>query len=182
MLSAPLIVRTSEAMRSDTQEIFVFLKHFSFRVPDEVFGSLVHNGASAELPGANPNSTPDRAMAALSMNAKEPMGLPAQGSTMKMDLNDVEFDAFLANARTLDVPKIIRVERGGRIRLRIINGAWSTNIHIDVGQLQGSIVAVDGNAVKPMPDPIPRRRNDQAEVWTSNPFLCPQRLDGKVQK
>jgi hypothetical protein len=42
-----------------------------------------------------------------------------------------------------------------RIRLRIINGASSTNFRIEVGQLQGSIVAVDGNSVKPIQGPIP---------------------------
>ena len=69
---------------------------------------------------------------------------------MKMDLNDVDFDAYLANDRTLDDPEVIRVEQGGRVRLRIINGASSTNFHVDLGSLRGTVAAVDGNAVQPL--------------------------------
>jgi hypothetical protein len=43
-----------------------------------------------------------------------------------MDLNDIDYDAFLANDRTLADPEVIRTESGGRVRLRLINGASST--------------------------------------------------------
>lgn len=67
-----------------------------------------------------------------------------------MDLNDVEYDAYLANDRTLDDPEVVAVERGGRVRLRLINGATSTAFWIDLGTLQGTVVAVDGNPVRPV--------------------------------
>lgn len=67
-----------------------------------------------------------------------------------MDLNDVEYDAYLANDRTLDDPEVVRVERGGRVRLRLINGATSTAFHIDLGALDGTVVAADGNPVQPV--------------------------------
>ena len=63
------------------------------------------------------------------------------------DLNDVEYDAYLANDRTLDDPAVIAVERGGRVRLRLINGGSSTNFTIDLGSIRGSLVAVDGNPI-----------------------------------
>jgi FtsP/CotA-like multicopper oxidase with cupredoxin domain len=153
MLSAPLIVRTSDDMRSDMQEVSIFLEDFTFRDPDDVLMSLRRGGASAAPLSTSPNSVPNQTAAASPMDAGKTMpimSMPAQGSAMKMDLNDVEFDAYLANARTLDDPQVIRVERGGRVHLRIINGASSTNFHIDLGQLQGKIVAVDGNAISPM--------------------------------
>lgn len=31
-----------------------------------------------------------------------------------MDVNDIDYDAFLANDRTLDDPQIVQVENGGR--------------------------------------------------------------------
>ena len=34
------------------------------------------------------------------------------------DLNDVKYDAFLANDRTLADPEIVKVEPGGRVLLR----------------------------------------------------------------
>ena len=50
-----------------------------------------------------------------------------------MDLNDIDYDAYLANDRTLDDPEVVRVEAGGRVRLRIINGASATAFTIDTG-------------------------------------------------
>jgi hypothetical protein len=49
-------------------------------------------------------------------------------------LHDVDYDAFLANDRTLDDPEVFRVERGGRVRLRLINGATATNFWLDLGR------------------------------------------------
>ena len=69
---------------------------------------------------------------------------------MHVDLNDVHYDAFLANDRTLTDPEIVRVERGGRIRLRIINGASSSQFWVDLGELVGRVVATDGHAVHPV--------------------------------
>jgi FtsP/CotA-like multicopper oxidase with cupredoxin domain len=154
MLSAPLIVRTVDDTRSDMQEISVFLEDFTFRDPDDVLGNLVHSDGSSAAPISEaPNAMHGETSPSSLTNAKDPMpamDMAAQGPAMKMDLNDVEFDAYLANARTLDDPQVIRVERGGRVHLRIINGASSTNFHIDLGQLQGTVVSVDGNAVKPV--------------------------------
>jgi FtsP/CotA-like multicopper oxidase with cupredoxin domain len=73
-----------------------------------------------------------------------------EAQTGAMDINDVEFDAYLANDRTLDDPDVVRVERGGRVRLRIINAASATNFVIDLGTLRGALVAVDGNPVVPL--------------------------------
>lgn len=59
-------------------------------------------------------------------------------------------DAFLANDRTLADPEVIRSEPAGRIRLRLINGASATQFWIDLGALTGTVVAVDGHAVRPL--------------------------------
>ena len=64
--------------------------------------------------------------------------------------NDVEYDAYLANDRTLADPQVIRVEAGGRVRLRIINAAAATNFLIDLGAIDGELIAVDGNPNVPL--------------------------------
>ena len=64
--------------------------------------------------------------------------------------NDVTYDAMLANDRTLDDPEILRSEIGGHLRLRIINASASTNMWIDLGMLDGALIAVDGNTVFPV--------------------------------
>ena len=49
------------------------------------------------------------------------MGMPGMGMMGMMggmDLNDIEFDAYLANDRTLADPEIVKVEKSGKVRLR----------------------------------------------------------------
>jgi FtsP/CotA-like multicopper oxidase with cupredoxin domain len=62
----------------------------------------------------------------------------------------VTYDAFLANDCTLADPPVFDVERGAEVRLRLINGAASTNFWIDLGAVEGTLVAVDGNPVQPV--------------------------------
>ena len=80
------------------------------------------------------------------------MGMAAQGAMpgMEMDLNDIEYDAYLANDRTLDDPEVVAVDGNGQVRLRIINAGAATNFTIDLGALKGDLIAVDGNPVRPV--------------------------------
>ena len=66
------------------------------------------------------------------------------------DLNDVKYDALLANRRTLADPEIVKVEQGGRVLLRIINSSSMSAFHVDIGQLDGELIAVDGFQVEPV--------------------------------
>ena len=94
--------------------------------------------------GAAPPSLPPAGMPGM---APTPAG-GQQGAVP--DLNDIEYDAYLANDRTLDDPLVVRTERGGRVLLRLINAASSTAFWIDLGELQGTVLAVDGNPVHPI--------------------------------
>ena len=76
-------------------------------------------------------------------------GVMAMNSDMQMDLNDVEYDDFLTNYKTNDKSEVKDVISGQIYRLRFINGSSSTNFWINLGSLKGSIIAVDGVAVKP---------------------------------
>jgi FtsP/CotA-like multicopper oxidase with cupredoxin domain len=112
----------------------------------------------AMAPGMNMNAGMDTSagMGGMNMgsggtNAGSGMaGMDMGGSAP--DLNDVKFDAFLANDRTLDDPEVVRVERGGRVLLRIVNAAASTQFWIDLGTVRGTLVAVDGVPVEPIAD------------------------------
>ena len=84
------------------------------------------------------------------MTGMSTMSMPMAG-TSAMDLNDIEYDAFLANDRTLDDPEIVRIEKSGRVRLRIINGATATAFTIDTGSIVGNLIAVDGVDIEPVP-------------------------------
>jgi FtsP/CotA-like multicopper oxidase with cupredoxin domain len=78
------------------------------------------------------------------------IGAMNMGPGPAMDLNDIDYDAFLANDRNLADPEVVRTEPGGRVRLRLINGASATQFWIDLGALSGTVVAVDGHPVRPM--------------------------------
>jgi FtsP/CotA-like multicopper oxidase with cupredoxin domain len=144
LMTAPLIVRSAADLADDRQEVVLMLHDFSFRPPEELLAGLL-------------KAKPGQAMAGMDMSAMSGMGMggmkmpmPASGSGMAMDLNDIDYDAFLANDRTFDDPEVVRAERGGRLRLRIINGASATQFWIDLGGLQGQVVAVDGHPVLPV--------------------------------
>jgi len=66
------------------------------------------------------------------------------------DLNDVKYDAFLANYRTLADPEIVKIEPGGQVMLRVINSSSMSNYHLDLGQLKGELIAVDGSRIVPL--------------------------------
>ena len=160
LMAAPYIVRTAEDERADVQEVVMFLHDFTFRDPEEILAELQSgdghkNGEAGHAMAPAPAQDHDTMGARTMAHGEQGMQGMAQGMAtgmaMAMDLNDVEFDAYLANERTLDDPEVIRVEPGARVRLRVINAAASTNFVIDAGSLTAEVVAVDGNPVAPVP-------------------------------
>jgi FtsP/CotA-like multicopper oxidase with cupredoxin domain len=121
------------------QDHVVLVQDFTFRDPEEILAELKTGGGAHAAHGA-------AASGDMSAMDHSKMAMP-QGSAM---LNDVRFDAYLANDRTLDDPEILRAEPGKRVRLRIINGAAASNMWVDMGGLDADLVAVDGNAIMPL--------------------------------
>jgi FtsP/CotA-like multicopper oxidase with cupredoxin domain len=130
LMSAPLIIRDPRD-ESDQQEIVLMLRDFSFAPPDEIYAAL-----------KRPKT--------MSARDKPASGMSMAGAAAAPDLNDVAYDAFLANDRTLADPEVIKVELGGRALLRVINGSSMSNFHLDLGSLKGELIAVDGFLVKPV--------------------------------
>jgi FtsP/CotA-like multicopper oxidase with cupredoxin domain len=147
LLAAPLIVRTAEDGKRDEQEVVILLHDFSFTPADELLARLKGPGSKHSMPmdhGAMMQGATGGGMHGGHMSG---MAMPGMAA---MDLNDIEYDAYLANDRTLDDPEVVRVENGGRVRLRIINGATATAFTIDTGAITGQVVAVDGQAIEPV--------------------------------
>ena len=166
LLAAPLIVRRPEEVAADRQEVVMFLHDFAFRTPQEVLAGVT-GGTAIDHTAMDHSAMPmGGGMAGMSgmgaMAGMQGMGdmasmMPGAGGMsgmmgggMAMDLNDFDFDAYLANDRTLDDPEVIAVERGGRVRLRVVNGAAMTAFWIDLGTVTGRLVAVDGEPVVPL--------------------------------
>lgn len=131
LLAAPLIVREKAAIRSGLQEVVVLFEDFTWTNPATVF---------ADLRKPKPM--------AMSMGRASGGGMPGGMKMAGPDLNDVEYDAFLANDRTVADPPVFDVERGAEVRLRLINGSASSNFLIDLGATEGTLVTVDGNPVQ----------------------------------
>jgi len=165
LMAAPLIVEDDIAQREDRQEVVLMLHDFTFRSPEEVLASLTgtntrghhklvqrtDHGSGHAVSAQRAAMTGMMNMGMMNMVGRDAtvMQMPGAGAP-HMDLNDVDFDAFLANDRTLTDPEVVRVGRGGRVRLRIINGASSSQFWIDLGALTGNVVAVDGHPVRPV--------------------------------
>jgi FtsP/CotA-like multicopper oxidase with cupredoxin domain len=133
LLAAPLIIKEKGAALFDEQEHVVMLHDFTFREPEEIL---------AELQGGGIGTQP--------MDHSK-MGHDAKGAEkgmMGMAHADISYDAMLANDRTLDDPEVVQAEKGGRFRLRIINGCAATNMWIDLGSIEGELIAVDGKGVQ----------------------------------
>jgi FtsP/CotA-like multicopper oxidase with cupredoxin domain len=132
LMVAPLIIH-DERDRRGLQEIVMMLGDFSFTPPEQIFEGLKKR----------------REMAGMSSGSPRMAGMTSNAAGVR-DLNDVKYDAFLANYRTLADPEVVKVEPGGRVLLRIINASSMTNFHIDLGRLEGELIAVDGSAIVPL--------------------------------
>lgn len=157
LLAAPLVVRRDEDVAADRQEVTLFLHDFSFKSPAEVLAEITGGTAMAGMDhgamGAEGTATSGMDHSGMDMGAMGQGGMMAIPGMdgMAMDLNDYNFDAYLANDRTLDDPEVVQVDKGGRVLVRVINAAAATVFWIDTGSIPGRLVAVDGEPVQPLP-------------------------------
>jgi FtsP/CotA-like multicopper oxidase with cupredoxin domain len=130
LLAAPMVTREKDA--GDVQDVVVMLHDFSFRSPQEILAELGGNDA----------------------HTGHGVGVGAMGRILgRPHANDVRYDAYLANDRTLDDPEIVAVEKGGRVRLRFINGGTATAFFVSTRGLRSRCVAVDGSPCQPVEQP-----------------------------
>ena len=150
LLAAPLVVRRPEDVAADRQDVTLFLHDFSFKPPAEVLAEIT---GGASMAGMDHSQMGQDGMAGMDMGAMgqgDMMAMPGMDG-MAMDLNDYNFDAYLANDRTLDDPEVLQVDKGSKVLVRVINAAAATVFWIDTGALTGRLVAVDGEPVQPLP-------------------------------
>ena len=152
LLAAPLVVRRPEDVAADRQDVTLFLHDFSFKPPAEVLAQITGGASMAGMDhgqmaqGGMDHSGMDMG----AMGQGDMMAMPGMDG-MAMDLNDYNFDAYLANDRTLDDPEVVQVDKGSKVLVRVINAAAATVFWIDTGALTGRLVAVDGEPVQPLP-------------------------------
>jgi FtsP/CotA-like multicopper oxidase with cupredoxin domain len=89
LMVAPLIIHDARD-RTGVQEVVVMLGDFSFAPPEQIFENLKRRNAMPKMAGMT--------------------GMAQGGAGAARDLNDVKYDAFLANYRTLADPEVVKVE------------------------------------------------------------------------
>ncbi|MBS0653942.1 MAG: multicopper oxidase domain-containing protein [Verrucomicrobia bacterium] len=151
LMSIPILLLPQE--NALYRDIVVFLEDFTFKSLKEVWQGLRKQYiAMAKEKGSG--WKPD-----LMMKASGPP-----------DLFDVQYDAFLANRKTLEAPDVMTVYPGEEVRLRLINASSSTDFHISLGGLSGKVIAVDGNPVEPIPfDRFPLATAQRMDVIVTIP-------------
>lgn len=111
-------------------------------------GMDMSDGEMSQMPGMSHGNS--SAMSDTMSQAMAQGMAGGNGGMTGMDLNDVSYDAFLANDRTYQDPEVVAVERGGKVRLRLINAASASNFMIDLGTLSAELIALDGMPVQPV--------------------------------
>ncbi|MBF0168399.1 MAG: multicopper oxidase domain-containing protein [Alphaproteobacteria bacterium] len=152
LMAAPLIVR--EDPKADVQEVVMLLHDFSFTPPEELLAALQGaSGGGGHGGHQMPMTMQGQSMVDHAAHMRQMAETSKAGAGHGMPFghaNDIDYDAYLANDRTLGDPEIVQVEKGGRVRLRLINGATTTAFTLDTGILTASILTVDGNPVRPV--------------------------------
>jgi FtsP/CotA-like multicopper oxidase with cupredoxin domain len=136
LLAAPMVAREADA--GDARDVVVMLHDFSFKSPDELLAGLT-GGAGGHAGHGGGMMGMMRGM----------MGGGVHGAHGAPHANDIEYDAYLANDRTLADPEIVRVAPGERVRLRLINAGTATAFFVDTGALGSTLIAVDGTPCLP---------------------------------
>src|SRR3979490_1651268 len=185
LMTAPLIVHSAEEMRAARQEVVLMLHDFSFRAPEELLARLTKsNGSQSAMPKSGMGNNMNMGSGSMGAMNSGTMGAMNMGPAMAMDLNDIDYDAFLANDRTFSDPEVIRTEPGGRVRLRLINGASATQFWIDLGALTGTVIAADGHPVPPgrgrrFPLALAQRLDVLIDLPGNGPYPILAQVEGK---
>ena len=135
MMAAPLIIH-DQRDRPDQQEVIVMLADFSFTPPEQIFEALKKGAPWPSMPAPPRLPMHEHGEGDAACRRPMPAAMPPAwrwAPPRKPDLNDVKYDAFLANDRTLADPEVVKVEPGGRVLLRVINSSSMSAFHLDLG-------------------------------------------------
>jgi len=160
--SAPMIIWTPEERGKAARQLVVMFSDFSFTPPGEILSNLKKGMQMPSMGEQSSNPMKMNDAKKMTEMAAPPGEVFAQTwDDQKQELQrtvvtkrpaevDVQYDALLANRRTLDDPEVISVDPGETVLLRLIAAASSTNCYVDTGVLNAEILAVDGKEVQPL--------------------------------
>src|SRR5262249_10580693 len=115
-----------------------------FTPPEQIFEGLKKSAMSSM--GGSPSAPASGGTKGMTMAP----GMAKGGAAAKPDLNDVTYDEFLANDRTLGDPEVVKVEPGGRVLRRTLNSPSMRAFRVAPGALDGGLIAVVGSPMAPV--------------------------------
>lgn len=149
-MEAPFIISDSNDPYNKDQQVIVMFQDFTFKNPNIIFKGLQSGAAMANM---NNMSGDMQNMGDMSQNHSPIQNMSSNSMNMnhnKPDLNDVQYNAFLTNYKTLKKPEFVKVQVGKTVRLRFINGSAGSNFWINLGKLNGTAIAFDGENINPL--------------------------------
>jgi FtsP/CotA-like multicopper oxidase with cupredoxin domain len=158
LLAGPMVIRTPAQSKIADAEFIVMLSDFSFTSPQDILKGLMGKSQPMKDKTEKQNMSESKPM---SMSAQKQALVVQQWDEASQRLVshevqaalpdiDVNYDALLANDRTIDDPQIFKVQPGQSVLLRLMGAASATNFFIDTGKLDATIVATDGENVQPL--------------------------------
>lgn len=161
--SAPMIIWTPEERAKADRQIVVMLSDFSFTPPGQILKNLkggmqmpdmaekpsktMKMGDSKKMPGTGASESGEVIAQKWDDQKQTLVRALVQRPAAEVDVN---YDALVANRRTLDDPELFSVQPGEAVLIRLIAAASSTNFYVDTGALEAEILAADGKEVRPL--------------------------------
>lgn len=135
LMEAPFIIHDPQDPYKNAKEVVILFQDFTFKNPETILRDLQHGSMDMSA---------TKNMTGMTKN------MDMKNNNQKQDLNDVTYDAFLANYHTLKNPQQVSVKAGDTLRLRFINGAANSNFWVNLGSLSGTAISFDGENIQPI--------------------------------
>jgi FtsP/CotA-like multicopper oxidase with cupredoxin domain len=158
LLAAPMVIRSPAQSKLANAEFTVMLSDFSFTSPPDILRGLMGKTQATNGKTQKKNMSGQKAMTmsqqkqSLVVQQWDEVSkrlISREVQTQLPDI-DVQYDALLANGRTIDDPQVFNVQPGQIVLLRIMGASSATNFFIDTGKLDATIAAADGEVVQPL--------------------------------
>ena len=158
LLAAPMVIRSPAQSKLANAEFTVMLSDFSFTSPPDILRGLMGKTQATNGKTQKKNTSGQKAMTmsqqkqSLVVQQWDEVSKRLISREVQTELPDidVQYDALLANGRTIDDPQVFNVTPGQIVLLRIMGASSATNFFIDTGKLDATIVAADGEVVQPL--------------------------------
>ena len=151
LLAAPMVIRSPAQSKLADADFTVMLSDFSFTSPQNILKGLMGKTQMKSMSERKAMSMSQQKQSLVVQQwdeaSKKLISRNVQAGLPDIDVN---YDALLANGRTIEDPQVFEVKPGQSVLLRMMGASSATNFFIDTGKLEATVVATDGEPVQPL--------------------------------